>query len=181
MPQVYKRSSQAQNRLAEKDVKSKYTGSQGLLLLIGFKVLIIIISSQNIVTSDAQGNDVDQIKVLNKDDQTTKHWNTVLFYLYAAWSSSSKFWPHQHQETLSTQTTIFYSKVNMIKTFKLCIHEQSCYMKVVNNRTVVMVNVCICDLTWENSAYVHTKFDFFIRFWILMTFCLSIVYQWHFC
>ena len=35
-------------------------------------------------------------------------------------------------------------------------------MEVVDNRTVV--NACICDLVWENSADVHTKFDYFLDF-----------------
>ena len=36
------------------------------------------------------------------------------------------------------------------------------------------------DPAWENTAYEHTKFDNYFRLWILITFCLSTVYQWNF-
>ena len=45
-------------------------GGQGLLLLIGLKLLIITTSLQNIVIS---GADVDGIKIFDKDDQAAKH------------------------------------------------------------------------------------------------------------
>ena len=45
-------------------------GSQGLLLLIGLKILIIMTSLQNIVISGAQGL---LMLIGSKDDQATKH------------------------------------------------------------------------------------------------------------
>ena len=51
-------------------------GGQGLLLLIGLKLLIIMTSLQNIVILCAQAlrsPDVDGIKIFDKDDQAAKH------------------------------------------------------------------------------------------------------------
>ena len=35
------------------------------------------------------------------------------------------------------------------------------------------LNSLNCDPAWENSAYVHTKFDHVFRLWILISFCLN--------
>ena len=50
-------------------------GGQGLLLLIGLKIFIIVTSLQNTVILGAQDlqYDVDGIKIFDKDGQATKH------------------------------------------------------------------------------------------------------------
>ena len=42
-------------------------------------------------------------------------------------------------------------------------------------------HVHICDPAWENRAYVHIKFDHFIRLRSFITLWLSIEYQWYIC
>ena len=53
---------------------------QGLLVLIGLKVLVMMTSLQNIVISGAEGlpPDVDGIKIFDKDDQAAKHCSFTL-------------------------------------------------------------------------------------------------------
>ena len=51
-------------------------GGQGLLLLIGLKLLIIMTSLQNIVILCAKRSpDVDGIKIFDQDDQAAKHYS----------------------------------------------------------------------------------------------------------
>ena len=72
--------------------------SQGVLLLIGLKILIIMTSLQNIVISGAQG-----LLMLMGSQFLTK-MKTLLFHFNVLWPGHlcQKFWSHQHQETLST-------------------------------------------------------------------------------
>ena len=71
---------------------------QGLLLLIGLKILIIVNSLQNIVISSAQGLMLMRSKFLIK---MTRPQNIKMKeQCFVTWSS---LWSPQHQETLSTQ------------------------------------------------------------------------------
>ena len=76
-------------------------GDHGLLLLIDIKVLVKMISLQNIVISGAQRPpDVDEVKIFDKDDQAIKHCS---FYLNVLWLGHcyQKYWSHYHQVALS--------------------------------------------------------------------------------
>ena len=64
--------------------------SQGLLFLIGLKVLIMMTSLQSIFYfGSSRPPDVDGIKTFDKDDQATK--DCFLSSCFVAWSSLSKF------------------------------------------------------------------------------------------
>ena len=64
-------------------------GDQGLLLLIGLKILIIMTSLQNIVISGfSRSPDVDGIKIFDKDDQAQNI--KIKEQCFTAWSSLSK-------------------------------------------------------------------------------------------
>ena len=58
-------------------------GGQGLLVLIGLKIFVMMTSLQNIVISGAQGLLMLMgSKFLNKDDQAAKHCFFLLMFIF---------------------------------------------------------------------------------------------------